>query len=58
MNKTFADLLDELAGRIETAQTEMNTNVSKEEEPNTYWYMVGVISAYQEVCKQVEENYL
>jgi hypothetical protein len=58
MTKTFAELLDYIASRIEYAKDELETNVDKEAEPNTYWYMFGVITIYEHLAKIIEEEYL
>jgi hypothetical protein len=58
MQKTFQDLLDYINSRIEYAKDDLETNVNKEEEPNTYWYMYGVITIYESLTKIIEEEYL
>lgn len=58
MQKTFAELLDYINSRIEYAKDELETDLDKEEEPNTYWYMIGVITIYESLAKIIEEEYL
>jgi hypothetical protein len=58
MTKTFAELLDYIASEIEYAKDDLETNVDKEAEPNTYWYMFGVITIYEHLAKIIEEEYL
>jgi hypothetical protein len=58
MQKTFQELLGYIASEIEYAKDDLETNVDKEAEPNTYWYMFGVITIYEHLAKKIEDEYL
>ena len=57
MAKPISELLDHLAEHIEYLEDDIST-VNKEEEPNTYWYVLSGIEAYKAIAKKIEEEYL
>ena len=57
MNKTFGELLDYIAERLEYLEADL-ADVDVADEPNTYWYVYSAIEVYKSLAKKIEDEYV
>ena len=55
MNKTFGELLDYIAERLEYLEADL-ADVDVADEPNTYWYVYSAIEVYKSLAKKIEDE--